>query len=505
MSENFKIKLLLKLSLAIAVVYAVCFCNNHTGIAYAVFGIFFASMLWWLIVKKKCRKIGFWDISYGLGSIFLNVIPAISANEFVFMVSRLLLVIILIKWTIHISYNVEKIEFIQNISIIIDFIFSALSQIFAPLTDVRQIKGTDKAHMNNGIIGNSDNLTEEKLSNKMQIIIGIAISLPILFVVLELLASADVVFKYVITGAFVGTDNIQTITKLLFTALVAFLISYCCGKALLQRGIRVTGMKIKKADTVVGITFSGIFSAVYLLFCIVQIAALVNTSGTMLPNGYTYAKYARTGFFQLMVVCLINICMVIACRLKFNMNGILQKLLTIISACTYIMTASSAYRMVLYIQNYNLTFLRILVLWILIVIAVLMVFVIWFIYDEEIKLFEYGLLSVTILFLIFAFIKPDNMIAKYNLQNFESNVNADAKYLINNLSLDAADTIISNEISGKFVNEEIMTGYCKSIVNEYENCYKNDFRKFNWSRYQAYKKAKEYLKLYNTQNIYNGR
>lgn len=492
-TENFKF--LFRMSIIIAIMYAVCFYKNQTGIACGVFGMFLTFTFWWLIIKKKNKNITFWDISYGMSSILLSFVPAVSDNGFIIFGSKILLIIIYIKWSVHIRYNVEQIEVIRNISVMFDFFFAALSQIFSPFTDIRHrsISGNNSMSVSNNGYREEYQKKDKKSDCKRQVLLGIIISLPALFVILGLLASADAVFRNMILSVFNGGDNIVTIFEWLLMVAVGFLMAYCSGKVLLQRKINITPIVINQADTVTGVTFAAIFSIVYVLFCGVQAVGMLNTGGNMLPQGYTYARYARTGFFQLLVVCMINACMVIACRIKFRMSGMLKKLLTVISVCTYIMLVSSAYRMILYIQHYNLTFLRILVLWSLVVIAVLMIFVIWFIFDNHIKLFEYALLSFTVLFLIFAFMKPDNMIAEYNIRNFETEEKTDEHYLINHLSMDAADTIISH----KFEEENKKVIYCRRIVQKYEKSDKNDLRKFNWSRYRAYKRAKKYLESVN--------
>ena len=91
-----------------------------------------------------------------------------------------------------------------------------------------------------------------------------------------------------------------------------------------------------------------------------------------LPEGYTYSSYARQGFFQLLAVCIINLIIVLVCLGFFRESRVLKGILTVISLCTYIMVASSAYRMILYIQICQLTFLRIIVLWALAVTALVL-------------------------------------------------------------------------------------------------------------------------------------
>jgi len=108
-----------------------------------------------------------------------------------------------------------------------------------------------------------------------------------------------------------------------------------------------------------------------MIFSVIQIVFLFS-GGMILPDGYTYAEYAHQGFFQLLFLCIFNLILVLCCMAVFEMNRWLKMILLIFSACTYVMIASSAYRMILYISNYHLTFLRILVLWFLALLVVLM-------------------------------------------------------------------------------------------------------------------------------------
>ena len=83
----------------------------------------------------------------------------------------------------------------------------------------------------------------------------------------------------------------------------------------------------------------------------------------------TYSQYAHQGFWQLLFVSIINFLAVLVCMQVFGENKILEILLCVISVCTCVMILSAAYRMLLYVEEYDLTFLRVLVLWFL---AVLM-------------------------------------------------------------------------------------------------------------------------------------
>ena len=94
-------------------------------------------------------------------------------------------------------------------------------------------------------------------------------------------------------------------------------------------------------------------------------------------------------------------------------------ILTIVSGCTFVMIASSAYRMGMYIGEYGLTFTRVFVLWALIVITLIMLGLLYQIYKKEFNLFRYATVAVSVCFLVLSFSHIDYFIAKYNLNMYE--------------------------------------------------------------------------------------
>ena len=137
-----------------------------------------------------------------------------------------------------------------------------------------------------------------------------------------------------------------------------------------------------------------------------------------LPEGYTYAQYARQGFFQLLFICLMNLVIVLIGLGFFRESRVLKGILLVISLCTFVMIASSAYRMLLYISVYQLTFLRIFVLWALLVIALLMAGIVGKTLRNAFPLFRYGLFVISCCYLVLSFGQPDYWIARYNISAY---------------------------------------------------------------------------------------
>ncbi len=189
-------------------------------------------------------------------------------------------------------------------------------------------------------------------------------------------------------------------------------------------------------------------SIVYLMFSMIQILYLF-IGNMQLPAGYTYSAYARQGFFQLLAVCILNLIIVLLCLSLFKDNMILKIILTVISGCTFIMILSSALRMFMYIEMYNLTFLRIFVLWALAVIFLLMTGVTVYIYFQRFPLFFYSVAVTTVFYIGFSFAHPDYWIASYNLgpshvYQQDGDMRYSYRYLAG-LSADAAPIILSAE------------------------------------------------------------
>lgn len=265
-----------------------------------------------------------------------------------------------------------------------------------------------------------ENGTERKTKNENmgKIIKGLLISIPLLFIIVPLMMSADVVFLNMMENVFSLHKIIDLFFDdfivIVFYIFISFTLFYGLIKTLTHSDGGSFKFINKKSDAITAITVTGIVGIIYGLFSFIQIRGIL-FSNIKLPENYTYAKYAREGFFQLFILALINMVIVLFCASRYEHNRILKGILYILCVFTYVMIFSSAYKMVMYIEVYNLTFLRIMVLWSLLVIAVIMAAVIRYIYRNDFSLFQFAVVVTTSFYLIIAFGRPDYMAAKYNL------------------------------------------------------------------------------------------
>ena len=324
------------------------------------------------------------------------------------------------------------------------------------------------------------------------VLLGILILCPLLVVILALLASADLVFRELFIHLFDYVEPID-IFMVCFMLVTMFFASYSFIAMLNRRVIKEECADKRKQEPVLAITVTSVLAFVYLIFCGIQIVYLfLRKSG--LPEGQSYASYARQGFFQLLAVCVINLAIVLICLSLFRESRVLKGILAVISLCTYCMVASSAYRMLLYIDAYRLTFLRVLVLWALAVIAVALAGILCSIFRSDFPLFRYLVTVVTVFYIVLAYAKPDYWIARYNMEyvNRESGMELTAEQreefygdflYLSELSADAVPVLASEE------NYEFLCGQTDSMQRYFDRMEarveKDGIRSFNVSRFLA--------------------
>lgn len=341
----------------------------------------------------------------------------------------------------------------------------------------------------------------EGSENARRIVRGLTIAIPCLLILGALLASADMVFSNIIGDMFEEIE-LDRAFRIVIMVMFGILSSYC--------GIRYVTKNIplyeyrepRKGNPATAITVLACVLALYLVFSGIQIAYLF-VGNFELPVGISYAEYARTGFFQLLAVCVIDLVSVLLIKKYSKASRVLDVMLLAIVACTAVMTASSAMRMLMYIGAYGLTYLRVMVLTALFAIAVLLVGVVIKILKEDFSFFRYGIAVIAVVYTVFALGRPDALIARYNIDHRDQ-IKLDTRYLAN-LSSDASDVIadyIANDAAHfntylamsdnrpdeLYLNSNWAERYVNNLRSESRRM---GVRDFNLSRYSAGKLLEE--------------
>ncbi len=229
---------------------------------------------------------------------------------------------------------------------------------------------------------------KEKKTSLANIILGICIGTLFAIVILSLLMDADKYFM-----AFI--DNIKNIINfnMIIKNIILLCIYFIC---LFSIFINILKIKDKKVDKITinhqdNTTLTIILSFVNLVFVLFIISEIskITTNFLKIPIEYTYAEYAREGFFQLMAITAINFAIIIY-HLYFIDNlkecKTIKNLIISLIIFSIILIFNSYYRLFLYINHYGFTILRLqVILFLLMELVLFLVFIKKIVYKLKYK------------------------------------------------------------------------------------------------------------------------
>lgn len=355
---------------------------------------------------------------------------------------------------------------------------------------------------------------DKKGPNK-QVLVGIAISVPVLMVVIPLLISSDAAFEGLMVSLFSGIGVL--IAKILLGALLAvflFSLLFALKKGLERQEFKpCSNTDYRNLPAATAVTLFSILSVFYEVYLFSQLAYFFSAFSGILPEGYaiTPANYARRGFFELCGVCSINLGLIalitgLARRTESGKIPLSVKITaTLICVFSLIFTATALSKMLLYIGFYGLTRLRLLTSVFMVLLALFFVGVVIYLYLKKFPISKYIITVLALLALAVGFADVDRTVAFYNVEKYKGQElteldvahlgglsDSAVPYLVN--LLDAPDTYIREQAATELYSRaeefyEIDTSeYGKIRLKEIK---KSDFSAYNYSREEAKRLIKE--------------
>ncbi|SFG45141.1 DUF4153 domain-containing protein [Sporolactobacillus nakayamae] len=290
----------------------------------------------------------------------------------------------------------------------------------------------------------SKGLSMGKSSTLTRVLLGVLIAIPLVVIVVTLLASADEVFSYflgAIPELLEAINFDEFVPRFIFATVIA-LCSFSYIWSLITKRRPLTTFRepedyvnlANSIDHVVAATILSIINAIYVFFTLIQFSYLFGGFSLDLPQQFTYAEYARRGFFELILVTLINFSILLALiywtkKVGKVMDRTIQVLESLLVGCTLIMLGSAFIRMYLYEQMYGFTYLRVLTHAFMILLFVLFIFTLCRIWNVRIELFKYYLLTAITAFVLVNYFNSDVLITKWNMARYEQTGKIDVGYL----------------------------------------------------------------------------
>lgn len=368
----------------------------------------------------------------------------------------------------------------------------------------------------------------QKQGNARWIILGLIIALPIVCIVSYLLLKGDEMFNAMFS--FIFENFISKIFEYLWYAILGLPIAMGIFSAWYtkyyedkKRTLSINS-NTKKNNSYINCHIAPIplmysiaipLCVVYCLYLISQIAYLISfIADNLLPEGFTIADYARSGFFELCVVTVINI-VVIALLLiltKRPSNVIpmgLRIITTLMSVFTMIIIGTALYKMFMYINEYGYTSMRINTSIFMIFLLIIFVLIIAKQFFVNVKFF------ITTVVIAFTFLAGYNLmdidafIARENIQMFQQGqIPWMGNSMVATLDDSAFEYIVpfaanENNGLGNSENEDLDT----YIRERYKRFNDDKFSTFNVSSYKVHNIMKEYgydtTKTYGYDDKYN--
>lgn len=244
------------------------------------------------------------------------------------------------------------------------------------------------------------------------------------------------------------------------------------------------------------LVFLSLISTLFLLFIGFQITYLFGGEANIASWGFTYADYARRGFFELLAVAVLSLLVLLASEKyagteeKKDKHFLVPALVLIAEVVVVIFSAFK--RLSLYIDAYSLTTLRFYVAtFIILLLALFILLAVKFIRSKPENFFTFGTLLTGAAFLVLVnLINPDAHIANSNLKQFNQTGKIDA-YYIANLSADATSQQIEmyNKLQGE--DKKGLEGWLPNQKNRLQT-QTTHWQSANLSRSRALKLLQKY-------------
>ena len=332
--------------------------------------------------------------------------------------------------------------------------------------------------------------------NGKRLIKTLLIILPIVIIVLLLLSNADPNFKnlFKIVIDFI-TDilKFEFIDKLLGKIFMFIVMIFVIGTSTMylikdygKESYKVKERKNKDIYTIKVLVT--VLNIIYIIFDIIQIKSLFIHIFSSYIN---YASYARSGFFELMVVSLINMTIILISK-NYKTDKKNTKYMNIMSILmlflTLIIIVSSFIRMHLYEVAYGYTVLRLLVDVVLITEVLLMIPTVMYIINSEFNISKAFLIIIICVYCCVNYINIDCFIANKNINRYNNGSKLDIEYL-ETYTTDNIPILINlyNSTDDNKIKSELLDYF--EVIRDTNKI--NSWEEFNISKYRTIKQLEK--------------
>ena len=246
-------------------------------------------------------------------------------------------------------------------------------------------------------------------------------------------------------------------------------------KDLAEKNVKEIPDKVSKVilNTILSAT-----ALVYLAYLISQLAYITKAFAFLLPDNYSAAEFARSGFFQMGVIAFINFVILFLCATlvkKTESKKIpdsTKSLLIFLCLFTVFYISTAFVKMMKYISLYGLTRLRVLTSIFMLMLAVIFIIILLRLIFTNLKYIKAIILVCTITMISVSVIDINTVIANYNYEAYKAGkISIDVEQ-IGSLGVSGLPVLV--KLSEEKPLEENHDVICEIENNSYE-IYNNGF------------------------------
>ncbi|MBP7114327.1 MAG: DUF4173 domain-containing protein [Candidatus Peribacteraceae bacterium] len=430
------------MSLVLAVFFEYFVFGHELGIGFPLFVLLFLAGGFLLLRKRRYDPEILWVL---VPLLFFSWMVFVRASELLTVLNILATFLLTLLLADLVTGKKLRSYVLGQYADIIVLPLRFFAPLAATLTDIASLKGV---HRHSAIVS--------------QVVKGIVMAIPVLVVFAFLFYSADLLFaKYVSS---ILTLDLSEETIFLIVRLVIVTCALIGGFAwILHAAERKAVVASGKPPLTIGIIevsiFLGAINVLFLAFILIQLVYLFGGAENITSQGFTYAEYARKGFFELIIVAVFSFLILwkieqsILRKEAVRHSGIF-KIFSGILVCEVLLIMASAFtRLSLYEDAYGFTTLRLYSHAFIILLSVIFLILLYKIFvDAREYTFAHRLFLAGCAFLVVMnLLNPDAFIARQNIRHFADNPAKLDIYYLSMLSEDALpvtiDLLTSQDVS----------------------------------------------------------
>lgn len=271
--------------------------------------------------------------------------------------------------------------------------------------------------------------------NLIYLLIGVGISVPVVCVVLPLLATSDVAFGTLISKVF---SNLFAFICAIVTTVIITPFAYAFLFSMKKKDLKDKSAPAipDKTPKVVINTILSVLSVVYIVYLFSQLAYISKAFAFLLPEGYSAAEFARSGFFQMAVIAFINFAILFLCSALVKKNEskklpvFTKSLLIFLCVFTVFYISTAFIKMMKYISLYGLTRLRVLTSIFMLMLAIIFIIILLRLIFTKFKYIKAIILVCTLTMISVSITDINTHIANYNYNQYkQGNIEIDVEQL----------------------------------------------------------------------------